>query len=188
MTSNIHRFLSRRERRQKVNSPCSQRPISFSPASTSFSSQSSSSLASKSFASSAASLFSPLLFWRHGDSLHSRPDGNQDDNAYGWVRRNSCDSVVTTRFDLPFSLDGAGSIKRSRKDPASTHVARHLAIASTANCDIAITLQSTPDVVPDVGTFADFFLPDEEARKKKLDKDEEKAVRQYFAIDWSALC
>ncbi|KAL1297582.1 hypothetical protein AAFC00_006145 [Neodothiora populina] len=36
-------------------------------------------------------------------------------------------------------------------------------------------------VAPDVGTFAGFFLPDEENRKKKFEKDEEKTIKTILA-------
>ena len=72
-------------------------------------------------------------------------------------------------FDPSFSLDGAGSIRRSRKRPPSAYITHSTANATTANSGFALTLQS----VPDAGAFGGMFVPEE---KKKLDKDEEKRV------------
>jgi len=166
MTSNIHRFLSRRDRRPKVI-------LSPSPSTASATSSATSALSTLT-----ASVYSSLLFWRHRGPRSSKPNHPRDDNEPGHrKRRSSSSSAWTAALDLPFSLDGAGSIRRPRKRPASAHLSRRSAIASTANCDTVLTLQATlEDVAPDEGTFAGFFVPDEESRKKKVDKDEEKAV------------
>lgn len=175
MTANIHRFLSRRDRRQKVNPSCLQHLPPIPDAST----------------TSAASTTSwSLLFWRRRGSLSSTSECLKDDGGLG-RGRGSCASSASL-LDHPFALDGAGSTRRPwpLKRAASTRLARHSAIASTANCDSSLTLQTTTDVAsvataamaaaaaPDVGTFAGFFMPDEETKKKKFDKDEEKAVRR----------
>lgn len=160
--SNIHRFLSRRgdRRQQKVNnSPVSQPqpPLWQTPV------------------SSIVSSVSSFLSWRHRGSHSSSSASFQDDNGPVSRRRSSL-STVCALFEPPFSLDGAGSIRRPRKRSASAYHAPHIAIASTANCDIALTLQTAPDVAPDEGTFAGFFVPDEESKKKRFEKDEEKTV------------
>lgn len=162
--SNIHRFLSRRgdRRQQKVNDP--DFPI-LQPQSALWQTP----------VSSIVSSVSSLLFWRHRGSHSSSSASFQDDNGLVSRRRSSL-STVCTLVETPFSLDGAGSIRRPRKRSASAYHAPHIAIASTANCDIAFTLQTAPDVAPDEGTFAGFFVPDEESKKKRFEKDEEKTV------------
>lgn len=177
MNSNIHRFLSRRDRRQKVNLPSDQHPSS-----PSIDSSYSPSPSSSPFSTITRSVVSSLLFWRHRGPHPSTPNSLIDDHGYDQTRRPSNISSAWSTLDVPFSLDGAGSIRRPRKQPPSTHVAHHNAIASTANCDIAFTLQTAPDIAPDVGTFAGFFIPDDEAKKKKFDKDEEKAVRHHNTV------
>lgn len=152
----MHRFLSRRDKKSKVNIPA-----------TSSSSSSSSLLHSFSF---------PLLpsFFCHDRIArrNSRHDSLQDESGYGHERKGSASSSCT-RFDLSFSLDGAASIRRPRKRPASVLVAQHTAQATTADCDLGLTLQSTVDI----GAFGGLFIPN---GQKKPDKDEEKKVSDTY--------
>lgn len=41
--------------------------------------------------------------------------------------------------------------------------------------------KTAPDVAPDEGTFAGFFVPDEESKKKRFEKDEEKTIKTILA-------
>ncbi|GAB7352694.1 hypothetical protein MBLNU459_g3053t1 [Dothideomycetes sp. NU459] len=151
MSSSVHRFLSRRERKPKVNPP---RPPFL--------------LSSLSF---------PLLpsFLAHSKAArrHSVPDTCEGAGGHGHARRGSA-SPSGTLFDLSLSLDGAGSIGRPRRRPASVHVAPPTAPATTADCDLGLNLQ----VAPDIGAFGGLFIPN---GQKKPDKDEEKRIKAVLA-------
>lgn len=137
MSSSVHRFLSRREKKSKVNTPAT-----------------SSLLHSISF---------PLLpsFFVNDRTArrNSRHDSLLDEHGHGHERKGSA-SPSRSRFDLSFSLDGAASIRLPRERPASVSAAHH---STPADRDLLLTLQSTTDT----GAFGGLFIPNGQKKPDK---------------------
>lgn len=201
--SNIHRFLSRRDRRPKVTDPLSDAIATHEslltiltalPSTTATRSlpttapDSSPTFANPTTTPPSTTVFNQLAFWRNRDSSNSTASSSQVEKRPGHTRSDSAITVRTLAY-LPFSfsLARAGSNRQSRKRPHSFPFTAHTSTASSTDWEILPASQNGADAsffksnAPDEGTFAGFFLPDEEAKKKKFDKDEEKQIKTILA-------